>query len=381
MRLYSKEEWAMIPWPATDEGIRMRSFFEPLLKEGISTFISNASSQLYILHIDDLFIPLTVNEKEYRNSYICSIYSFILYAEEEMKRHRKHLLRTLLYPFLQLMKLWFRITKINQLVIVNNFLLSTNLYDNNLLPDQARRLCHFLQNQFPHHAIVFRSLNRYTEQELTDTLHALGSCLITTRSIYFFDPNQYSSLSSKKRWIIQKDKKLVEQDKIEIVRHHDFQSLDAPAIKKLYDLLYLEKYSNFNPAFTTRFFEQVIQDKNFTLIGIRYEGNLAGFIGYFKQKGVMTTPIVGYDTTLPETLGLYRMLTAQVLQESLASCTIFHMMSSGVGHFKRQRGAFQELEAMAVLCTHLPFFRRFIWKTLGALFNKVGAKVLIKYKL
>jgi hypothetical protein len=97
MRLYSKEEAFLIPWPDTDEGKRMRSFFEPLFKRGSETLIANVQTQIYILHIDDLFIPLTVNEKEYNNSYVCSIYSFVLYAQEEMKRHHKHILYIILY--------------------------------------------------------------------------------------------------------------------------------------------------------------------------------------------------------------------------------------------------------------------------------------------
>jgi hypothetical protein len=107
---------------------------------------------------------------------------------------------------------------------------------------------------------------------------------------------------------------------------------------------------------------------------------LVGVIGFFKIKGIMATPIVGYDTKLPESLGLYRLLTALVLEESLSSGAIFHM-SAGVGHFKRQRGAFQVIETMAVVCNHLPFYRRFIWKSLGFLLNKIGAPVLKKYKL
>jgi hypothetical protein len=94
----------------------------------------------------------------------------------------------------------------------------------------------------------------------------------------------------------------------------------------------------------------------------------------------MATPIVGYDTNLPESLGLYRLLTASVLEDALSSQTVFHM-SAGVGHFKRQRGAFQELESMAVLCHHLPFYRRFVWKALGICLNKIGAPILRRYKL
>src|SRR3989344_5612207 len=108
MQLYSKQEWVSIPWPSTEEGGRLRSFFEPMFQEGTNAFVANVESQVYILHIDDLFIPVTVNEREYRNSYVCSMYSFLLYTEEEMTRHRKYVLRFFLYPFLTFLKLWFR---------------------------------------------------------------------------------------------------------------------------------------------------------------------------------------------------------------------------------------------------------------------------------
>jgi hypothetical protein len=74
--LYSQEEGSLIPWPKTEEGRRLRSFFEPLFKEGVSAFVANVEAQVYLVEIDDLLIPLTVNEKEYGNSYVCSIYSF-----------------------------------------------------------------------------------------------------------------------------------------------------------------------------------------------------------------------------------------------------------------------------------------------------------------
>jgi hypothetical protein len=379
MRLYSKEDWHLIPWPQTDDGRCMRSFFESMLEKGATTFISNVKSTIFILQCDDLFIPITMNDKEYDNSYVCSMYSFVSYAQAEMKRHRKHVLRAFTYPFLSLLKLWFRLSAVNKLVAVNNFFLSTNLYGT-LLPHEIDRICTFLQHRFPNHAIVFRSLNMYTEENLILTLKKLGYTFVTTRSVYFFDPYRYSTLPAKKRWIIQKDKKLCNNPKIQIIQHKDFCLRDAPDIKRLYDLLYLKKYSSYNPAFTTRFFEQAIQHKMCTLTGIKYEGQLVGVIGFFTMRGIMATPIVGYDTNAPEQLGLYRLLTVCALEESLSKGTLFHM-SAGAGHFKRQRGAFQELETMGVMCSHLHFHRRFLWKVLGAFFNTIGAKILVKNKL
>lgn len=378
MRLYSQDDFTKIPWPTCEEGKRLKSFFKPIFQEGSSVFIANADAKLYILHIDDLFLPITVNEKEYKNSYVCSMYSFLLYAEEEMRRHRTHWLRFFLSPFFWMLKGWFRFSQINKLAIVNNFFLSTNLYPN-LPSTEVDRIFSFLKKTFPDHVLLFRSLNSYSEKDLSQTLQKLGFHLITSRSIYFFDPKLYDSIGSKKRWIIQKDQKLFEQEGIEKLSHEDFHLKDAPEIKRLYDLLYLEKYSRFNPDFTVRFFEEAIGNKTFTLSGFRHHGHLVAVIGFFKTKNVMATPIVGYDPTLLDKLGLYRMLTAEMIKQSLSTQTLFHM-SAGVGHFKRQRGAFQEIESMAVFYRHLPLYRRLIWKSLGCLLNKIGAPILRKYK-
>lgn len=379
MRLYSSKNWSNIPWPHTDQGKWLKSYIEPLLKKKPKTLISNVESRLYVLHLDTLFIPITVNDKEYHNSYVSSIYSYLLYAEEEMKRHKRFFLKNLLFPLLTFTKLWFRISKINQLVSVNNLFLSTNLYPT-ISPLQIEKISKFLKQQFPDHAIVFRSLNEETEPTLIKELKKMGNDFITSRSIYLFKPENYDKLPSKKRWIIQKDRKLLEQEKIQIIHHDQFKVADAKRIQELYELLYLKKYSQFNPAFTEYFFEQSILNETFSLRGILYKKHLVGVIGFFKKKNIMATPIVGYDTTLPESLGLYRLLTVLMIEESLATKTLFHM-SAGVGHFKRQRGAFQVLEFMSVQYNHLPLYRRILWRSLALLFNRIGAPILKKYKL
>ena len=45
-------------------------------------------------------------------------------------------------------------------------------------------------------------------------------------------------------------------------------------------------------------------------------GRLDGVVGCFVRNNVISSPLVGYDTTLPIDLGLYRMLSAIVLGEA-----------------------------------------------------------------
>lgn len=379
MKIYSSQQWSEIPWPNTIEGQHLKNLIEPQLRYGTDHFISNVDSQLFILHINDCFIPVSVNEKEYSNSYVCSLYSYLSYAEEEMDRHHKFILKTLLSPLLTIVKYAFKLCKINKVAIVNNFFFSTNLFDS-LTDDELKKIHLFLLKTFPNHAILFRSLNNYFEKKIINYLDKLNYNFITSRSIYIFDPHHLRHLSSKKRWIIQKDHKLIFQNSITIINEDDFTKADASKVKDLYDQLYLKKYSSLNPNFTIDFFKKMIETKTISLKGILFRDKLVAVIGYFKKKGIIATPIVGYEIDLLEKLGLYRILTALILQESINTDCPFHM-SAGVGHFKRQRGAFQELESMAVYIKHLPLYRRLLWLSLSFLFNKIGAPILKKQKL
>lgn len=63
-------------------------------------------------------------------------------------------------------------------------------------------ICQFIKDRYPDHGIMFRSLNTFTEETLSCTLREMGCEFITSRSVYFFNPKNYPSLPSKKRWII-----------------------------------------------------------------------------------------------------------------------------------------------------------------------------------
>lgn len=377
MRLYHRNDWDSIPWTDTDEGKWQRAYLEPILKNGTSDYIKNVQTKLYILHIDDLFIPLTVNEKEYENSRVCSIYSHFLAVEHEARRHLRWYFRILLSPLFAIGKLCFKVGKINQVVIVNNLLLSTILYDS-MNPDQIKRICKYLKCQFSNHTIVFRSLNSYTEPHLMNALTDTGCRLVTSRSIYIFDPQNYPFLSYSKRKAIRRDKSLLKNKNIQIMHHQDFQNHDARQIKRLYDQLYLEKHSGAN-FFTQHFFEQAIKHKTFTLIGLKFENRIVGFTGFYKKKNIMTEPIIGYDTQLPKSLGLYRLLTAAAFEQSINENTLFHL-SAGSGHFKRGRGAIQEIEYIAFQCDHLPLYRRWIMKTLSWLSTNIATPILKRHQ-
>ena len=93
----------------------------------------------------------------------------------------------------------------------------------------------------------------------------------------------------------------------------------------------------------------------------------------------MTTPVFGYDTAVPQEIGLYRMLSAVLLRQSAEEGCLLHE-SAGAAQFKRNRGATAEIEYSAVYDRHLPFYRRMGWAMLSPLLNRVGVPIMKKHK-
>ncbi|MDN3504632.1 MAG: GNAT family N-acetyltransferase [Rhabdochlamydiaceae bacterium] len=377
VKLYSEANLSSLKWPKSYAGSLVKEYFAKMMEEDSTRFVLNGASQLFLLRIGDNILPVTVNETEYSNSYVTSMYSFLSYAKEEMKRNSNRAINLFMTPIINGVSFWFKRSSINKIVSVNNYLLSTNIYCS-LSQQDIEQIHFFLLKRFPHHSILFRSLNKKTEGMNMGKLQELSYHLLTSRSIYFFDPMR--KLDQKQRWNIGQDLNLFNQEGISEVSHEEFKLEDVPRIKQLYDQLYLEKYSYYNPQFSERFFEEALKSKGVILHGIKYQKKLVAVVGYFKIGGVMTTPIVGYDASLPQSQGLYRMTIAHGIKVAKEEQCLFHL-SSGVGHFKRKRGALQEIESMAIYVKHLPLRRRMPWNFFKIILNKISKRVLIKYKL
>lgn len=349
-------------------------------KMGTSDYMRNVVTQFYGVEVDGYWLPISVNEAQYDNSYVVSPYSVVAYTQEELRRFHHPVMTPLLMPLLRGVGGVLQWQQMNRVVIVNNWLLSTNLYPS-LTEEQIVAVNHLLQDSFPGYTLLWRSLNGRSPEGLLDRFGRLKGRLLASRQIYFYDPRETHRLSSKARWNIKNDARLIAKQGYEIVDHSALQLSDLFRIRELYDQLYLEKYSHYNPQLTEPFLKLAIESGFFTVRGLKKEGRLDGVMGYFVRDGVMTTPLVGYDTSLPAQVGLYRMVTALCIQESHRHGLLLHH-SSGASHFKRVRGMRPEMEFTAVFNpSGVPLGRRLLWGTLHGLFNGVGAPLLRRFKL
>jgi hypothetical protein len=133
----------------------------------------------------------------------------------------------------------------------------------------------------------------------------------------------------------------------------------------LYNLLYLQKYSYYNPQFTFEFLKLARDEEALHMYGLKKDGQLNAIMGFFIRNGAMTQPLFGYDTSLPLEEGLYRLLTLVTLQEGLQRNLLVHA-SGGVGKFKKVRGGESVTEYNAVYTKHLPRKRQLPWKLIQA---------------
>ncbi|NTJ18559.1 hypothetical protein G6L45_33290 [Agrobacterium rhizogenes] len=62
VRFYDRSSLEDMDWPNTEDGRYARAYLEPLMLQGTRGFIINVSTNLLIARIDDLVLPLTVNE-------------------------------------------------------------------------------------------------------------------------------------------------------------------------------------------------------------------------------------------------------------------------------------------------------------------------------
>ncbi|MBT2291132.1 GNAT family N-acetyltransferase [Paenibacillus albidus] len=373
---YDRHNIGELDWPDTEYGCYAKRYFLPFMEQTAEHFIGNVRTRIEVVTIDGLPVPITINEEEYGNSYVSSPYThYVSYAREELALLNNKLLEGILGITLSGVGILLRRARFNRVVQINNWLLSTNLYPG-IDGEELTALLDYLARQFPGYALMYRSLCEETGRRRLEKLQQYGCKLVPSRQIYLLR----HPVGSKARWLLKRDRALIAKHGYQVVPPHEFADADIPRIVELYSLLYIEKYSTHNPHFTEAYIRLALESRTLCLYGLRKEGRLDGVLGYYSREGAMTAPLFGYDTALPQTTGLYRMLSAVLIGLAEKHGTLLHE-SSGVGQFKRNRGAAAAIEVSAVYDRHLPWLTRICWTVLDKLLNRVGVPLMQKLKL
>ncbi len=335
--------------------------------------ITNLDTRLETVAVDGGWcFPLSVNDgSDGDNCYLCSPRAqYVDYAAYELSRLGRPLVMSPLRGLLTGAGEFFRRTSLDRVVIVNNWLLSTNLYPTDWHGQGLADLIVGLVDRYPGHAILFRSLNARQNPALLPALQRAGARLLASRVVWHYaGARRAFTLSPNGR----RDLRLLENGAWEIVAHDDLRAADMTPFARLYEQLYLKKYTALNPRYTARYLGACHARRLLRFHGLRERatGRWCGVLGCFERGGVLTAPIVGYDTALPPSRGLYRALMALVLRETTRRGVLLNL-SAGAGNFKRLRGGEPCAEFSAVFDAHIPRARRWPWQVLATLSNRVA---------
>lgn len=343
------------------------------------TIIRNAHTQIKILKVgEQLFFPVSINNEVVPNTFVCSPFTaYVLYAKDELKlKVPNQLLQLPVLLIIKLLGVFLRLGKIDKNIHVNNFLLSTNPYQEwNGLEIEA--ITSWIQNQYPNHALVFRSLNLYQHQSLISQFEQQGYSKIGSRQVYIYDKpyNDWWQHNNNKN-----DARIIKKQQLRYLSHDGMEPYLEEALA-LYNLLYLEKYSPYNPQFTLTYFKHCYHSKLMHFQGYADEkGQLKAFSGLFVLDNTITSPLVGYDIYAPQKEGLYIHAIQLIFKYKFETGKLLNL-SSGASQFKRMRGGMPSMEYTVVYTQHLPLYRRMIWGFLQFISNNIGIPLIEKYEL
>jgi GNAT acetyltransferase-like protein len=381
IQIYDRHSIDQVAWPSTPDGAYARSLLGPLIRHGPQRLIDNADAEVRVLVAGDLVLPLVLGNPapSVKNSYVCSPTThYIDYAkrEVEIELHDQPVARALMPPMLDLLRPLLLWSKFEQVVFVNNWLLSTNLYPS--MPHELMQsLRDLLVRSFPQHAVIFRSVNDQLNAALVEQLQTMNFRKVFSRQVYILDPHD-SRYQQKKSY--QKDRSLARRSTYSWANAAQIQPADIARIKALYDDLYLKKYSFYNPQFNRHFFAAALRDRWLTFLVLKRQGRIDGVLGFVERNGVMTTPLIGYDRSVDAAAGLYRLISLELVEQAAARGLILHQ-SSGAAAFKRHRGSTASMEYNLIYDRHLAPRYRLPWQLLEALSRGVIMPVMRRYGL
>ena len=340
--------------------------------------ISNLTTDMRDIEFDGRSLPMTVNDGAATCYICCPSAAYLDYAEDELRHFDgRPVLRAALRGLIGAARPLLRASGFDRQVQPNNWLVSTNIIPD-LTVEQIADVTERLSEQWPGHAIVWRSLNDQCHNELLARFKACGYRALPSRQIYIFDARGMAPAVHRDEG---RDRRLLERTDYRIVGPGEIGPADFERLAWLYQKLYLDKYTWLNPRYTPLFMQRAHEDGLLRFYGLRHpEGRLDGAIGFFEQGDVMTAPIVGYDTGQPVEAGLYRRLMSLALTRARDKKQLYNM-SAGAAAFKRHRGGVAALEYSVVYNRHLSLGTRAAGRCVQALLDTVGVSMLKGFEL
>jgi hypothetical protein len=362
---------------AEDFTRRALAFAAIHVDQDTARFAHNLHSHVALLASGAIALPVTVDDGAAENAWVTSPRTtYADCAMEEAARAVPLLARPAAWLGAGL-RGWLRRAGVDRVAMLNNWLLSTNLYP----PLAAVPLDDVLaqaRERWPGHALWFRSLNEADHADWIAALEARGFRRVVSRQVYLFD--DWPALR-RRHPDLRRDQRLLARPELQRTGNDGIGDGDYARIAQLYAQLYIGKYSVHNPHYTEHFMRAWHRAGLLELdAGRDGDGVLQCVTGMFRQGRTLTVPLVGYDTAQPVARGLYRRLNASAFEAAMARGLRLHL-SAGAPRFKRMRGGRATLEFSLVCARDTPPRTRRAIAALSVLTGRIAAPLLRRYAL
>jgi hypothetical protein len=344
-----------------------------MTRQGAAAMVSNVATRFSSLEVAGRTLPVTADDGALGGSYVCSPHSaYVLYARAELD-----LLKVgwTAYPSraaLAGLDIVLKAARINRIVHLGNWLLSTNLHGG-WIGEGVKAAREALAQANPDHLLGIRSVDDWSSPGLREALAADGWILVPSRQVWVVDDLERDW---RRRNAFGNDRRLVARSRLAISDLRNIGSDDAARIADLYAMLYVGRYSALNPILTPAF---VQASESSGMLSYRVardpDGRIMAVAGMWERGGVMTPPVVGYDTARPQVEGLYRIASWMFMDRAMESGWRLHG-SAGAAHFKRLRGARPVIEWNAYHAAHLSPARRQAMQALAILLKRFVVPVM-----
>jgi hypothetical protein len=344
-------------------------------QNGPAQWLDNACGSIFTVPLGATDAPLTVCQDNAQTSYVASLPSgWARYAAVEAARRLPAWLAPLSNLAQAPLHAMLRSAGLHRAALLDNWLVSTNLHPQCARADWQTALDAAIALT-PDRPVAIRSICDAVSPGLPAQLQTEGWMLIPARQVYLCDP---SVPALWKHNHVRKDRRLLDAPDIERVEPEAVNADDLPDLRCAFQQVFIGKHSHLNPDFSTNFLALCREKRFLDLYALRFEGRAVGVLGVMQRHGWVTTPLIGYDTKLPQELGLYRRLMALLLSQARERGARLHY-SSGAGQFKRMRGGEPALEYTAIYTRHLPTLAHAAAQLFSSAMNRYAGPLLIRH--
>lgn len=376
IQLYDASSIDSLDWPETADGSYAKKCLLLLVKGGISTFIGNIEARFLAMKAGNIVLPIVVTNGLEENSWVCSSTAqYVGYGVEYTSLINNPVLAGLVQMTLKGIGLCAAKTKLDTAIYVNNWLFAVDLYPEGFSEEHIAAITGYCTENFPFHALIFRSLNPLLHDPLIHSFKQAGFGMIVSRYVHLTDTNDDALFHTR---IIKSDLKLLRESSFQVLNEDQVDPSEYSDILKLYNSLYITHHSSRNPQINEKYMKLLFESGLLKFKVLKLKNQIRGVAGFVERNGIFLCPFFGYEKTDPDHNTIYRLLNTVLLLEAQKKKLIFHQ-SAGASFYKTIRRAKSCYEYYAIYTRHLPFKQKCGWSTLKVFINTVAPPFMKKY--